>query len=216
VKNGTTTLAILAALFVSLARAEDFKTINGKEYKNATVSRVEADGIVIKTKSGISKIYFVELPKEVQQRFGYDADKLAAQQAKALDPKTPADLMRRAESALRDDQFSQGAEFLNRIVSDYPASSQANTVRQLCSFLREKQPIQDGPLTASEAQRLRAVMDALGKIKRGYRTTTPEKRRALEMIFGPETFREDDTGLGSVASSGAKLLDSRDKALQGK
>jgi hypothetical protein len=28
---------------------------------------------VLKSKSGISKVYFVELPKEVQERFGYDA-----------------------------------------------------------------------------------------------------------------------------------------------
>jgi hypothetical protein len=63
-------LAIFA-LSVSLARAEDFKTINGKEYKDATISHVEADGIVIKTKTGISKIYFVELPKDVQERFHY-------------------------------------------------------------------------------------------------------------------------------------------------
>jgi len=30
---------MLAVLSASLALAEDFKTINGKEYKNATVSR---------------------------------------------------------------------------------------------------------------------------------------------------------------------------------
>jgi hypothetical protein len=30
---------------------------------------VEPDGIVIKTKSGISKVYFSELPQEVQERF---------------------------------------------------------------------------------------------------------------------------------------------------
>ena len=59
-----TTIAILAALSVSLALADDIKTINGKEYKNATVSRVEADGIVLRTKSGITKVYFSELPKE--------------------------------------------------------------------------------------------------------------------------------------------------------
>ena len=69
VNYGATTLAILAALSVSLALAEDFKTIAGKEYKNVTVSRVEADGIVIKGKPGISKVYFVELPKDVQERF---------------------------------------------------------------------------------------------------------------------------------------------------
>ena len=67
----TTTLALLTVLSASLALAEDFKTINGKEYKDATISRVEADGIVIRTKTGISKIYFVELPKDVQERFRY-------------------------------------------------------------------------------------------------------------------------------------------------
>jgi len=69
VKHWKTTLAILAALYASLALADDFKTIDGKEYKNAKVSRVEPDGIVLKSKSGISKVYFTELPKEVQERF---------------------------------------------------------------------------------------------------------------------------------------------------
>jgi hypothetical protein len=63
--------AILIVCFASLALAEDLKTIDGKEYKNATISRVEADGIVIRTKTGISKIYFVELPKDVRERFHY-------------------------------------------------------------------------------------------------------------------------------------------------
>ena len=64
-------LAILASLSASLALAEDFKTNNGNEYKDATVSRVEADGIVLRTKTGISKVYFVELPKDVQEKFHY-------------------------------------------------------------------------------------------------------------------------------------------------
>ena len=67
----TPTFVILVLCFGSLALAEDFKTISGKEYKNVTVSRVEADGIVIKIKTGLSKIYFVELPKDVQERFHY-------------------------------------------------------------------------------------------------------------------------------------------------
>ena len=64
-------LFLLVACFASVALADDFKTINGKEYKDATISRVEADGIVIRTKTGISKIYFVELPKDVRERFHY-------------------------------------------------------------------------------------------------------------------------------------------------
>ena len=63
------TLAILATLSLSMALAEDFKTINGKEYKGATINRVEGDGIVIRTKTGISKVYFTELSKDVQERF---------------------------------------------------------------------------------------------------------------------------------------------------
>ena len=62
-------MVILAVLFMSLALTEDFKTTNGKVYKDATVSRVEADGIEVKTKTGISKVYFTEPPQDVQERF---------------------------------------------------------------------------------------------------------------------------------------------------
>ena len=74
-----TIVAILATLLASIALADDFKTINGKEYKNATISRVEPDGIVLKTKGGISKVYFTELPKEVQERFHYNPASAAGQ-----------------------------------------------------------------------------------------------------------------------------------------
>ena len=60
---------VLAFAVLQFALAEDFKTIHGKEYKNAEVSRIEADGIVIRTKTGISKIYFIELPKDIQERY---------------------------------------------------------------------------------------------------------------------------------------------------
>jgi len=60
---------ILAVLFASLALSEDFKTVRGKVYKDATVTRIEADGIELKTKTGISKVYFTELPQDVQERF---------------------------------------------------------------------------------------------------------------------------------------------------
>ena len=77
-------LAFLILCFASVAFADDFKLINGREYKDATVSRVEPDGIVLRTKSGIAKVYFVELPKEDQERFHYNpamASAYSAQQA---------------------------------------------------------------------------------------------------------------------------------------
>ena len=74
----------LIVCFASVAFADDFKLINGREYKDATVSRVEPDGIVLRTKSGIAKVYFVELPKEDQEQFHYNpamASAYSAQQA---------------------------------------------------------------------------------------------------------------------------------------
>jgi thiol-disulfide isomerase/thioredoxin len=66
-------LAFSILCFATAGLADDFKLVSGKEYKNVTVSRVEPDGVVLRTKSGISKVYFVELPKEVQERFHYNA-----------------------------------------------------------------------------------------------------------------------------------------------
>jgi len=105
-----TTIAILAALSVSLALADDFKTIRGKEYKNATINRVEPDGLVLRTKSGISKVYFTELPQDVQERFHYNAQqaaqftsqtieevRLAQQQKIAADNKRAAEIAKDLE-----------------------------------------------------------------------------------------------------------------------
>jgi hypothetical protein len=72
------TFVILIVCFTSIALADDFKTTDGKEYKNVKISRVESDGIVLITKWGISKVYFAELPKDVQERFHYDPEKAAA------------------------------------------------------------------------------------------------------------------------------------------
>ncbi len=77
----TKVLTLLILSFTAAAFSEDFKTVNGKEFKNATITRVEPDGIVVKTPSGISKISFAELPKEIQERFHYDPQKATAYSA---------------------------------------------------------------------------------------------------------------------------------------
>jgi hypothetical protein len=77
----TKILTFFILCFASAALSEDFKTINGKEYKDATITRVEPDGIVVKTKSGITKVYFAELPQEVQERFHYNSETAASYSA---------------------------------------------------------------------------------------------------------------------------------------
>jgi hypothetical protein len=81
-------LAISATLSASVALAEDFKTVSGKVYKYATVSRIEADGIELKTKTGISKV--TELPQDVQERFHWakpEAPRSLSTAAGQLQPK---------------------------------------------------------------------------------------------------------------------------------
>src|SRR5262249_58393789 len=68
VKYCGSSVVILAVLFASLALSEGFKTTNGKVYKDATVSRIEGDGLVLRTEAGVSKVYFTELPQDVQER----------------------------------------------------------------------------------------------------------------------------------------------------
>src|SRR5215467_11470127 len=77
----TKLFAISLLSFAVAALCEDFHTLNGKEYKDATVTRVEPDGIIVKTNSGVTKVYFTELPKEVQEQFHYDSGKAASYSA---------------------------------------------------------------------------------------------------------------------------------------
>jgi hypothetical protein len=73
-KHRETILVIVAALYSSLALADDFKTINGKEYKNAAVSRVEPDGLVIKFSGGIVKVPFTDLSEELRRKYNYEPE----------------------------------------------------------------------------------------------------------------------------------------------
>ena len=45
----TPTLVILIVCFASIALADDFKTINRREFKNATISRVEPHTAAVQT-----------------------------------------------------------------------------------------------------------------------------------------------------------------------
>jgi hypothetical protein len=68
-------LALVILCFASIASvalADDLQTINGKKYKNATVTRIEPDGVVIKFSAGIVKIPFTDLSEELRRKYNYD------------------------------------------------------------------------------------------------------------------------------------------------
>ena len=138
------TLMLLTICVASIALAEDFKTTNGKEYKNVTVSRVEADGIVLRSKTGISKVYFVELPKEVQERF-----RSKPAQAAIAQPKPTQIAQPNAESG----RASIGIYFVTILVTGIIA-----TVAVVIAKKRRKK----GALLLEQAQEFIDVKDVQG------------------------------------------------------
>src|SRR6266404_3484271 len=102
------TLLTLVLCFASGPFAADFRTIKGEEYNDASVRRVEPDGVVLVTKWGISKLYFSELPQDVQKRFGYEAAQASASLAarpeigsepvQAVEQQHEAGIQRKAQS----------------------------------------------------------------------------------------------------------------------
>jgi hypothetical protein len=104
------TSLILVVCFASIALADDFKTIYGKEYKNVTVSRVEPDGIVITFSGGIVKIPFTELPPEIQKKYGYD-------------PTTAADFQKQSYEAglARAREIAEATERRQQYLASMPA-----------------------------------------------------------------------------------------------
>lgn len=77
--------------------------MTGGNTKNAKISRVEPDGVVISFSGGIVKIPFNELSPEIQKKYGYDPQAAAAysveqrEQQAALAQQNKADEQRRFE-----------------------------------------------------------------------------------------------------------------------
>ena len=136
------TITILVTLSASLALAEDFKTISGTLYKDATISRVEADGIVIKTKTGISKIYFVELPKDVQERF-YGAATLTG--------KPVTQRIDEAESAKHAAGFVDADGFAQQVATQLGESAD-RFAQKVATKLEERESILQGKHTPGPAE----------------------------------------------------------------
>lgn len=65
-------------LLGSVAASDTFRLTNGTEYRNVKLSRVEPDGLLIITDTGIVKLYFADLPEEVRQKYDYDPKKAEA------------------------------------------------------------------------------------------------------------------------------------------
>lgn len=48
------------------------REVSGKEYRNAEITGKEPDGLMVKHEGGVSKVLFLNLPKEIQDEHGFD------------------------------------------------------------------------------------------------------------------------------------------------
>lgn len=119
-------LTIILVLPASLVLAEDFKTLSGKEYKNAKVSRVEPDGIMIKFSGGIVKIPFIELSADVQKEYGYNSSAAAAYSAQEFERQAAIAEQKRAEEQRRVDEQRRREE-RRTVGSQNPTSTQVQS-----------------------------------------------------------------------------------------
>jgi sRNA-binding protein len=142
-------VTVLIFSVTAAALSDDFKTLNGKEFKDATITRVEPDGIVVKTKSGMSKVYFAELPKEVQERFHYDPQKASTYSAEqaanyAAYQNQQAEAQRqREEAAAKNNAISaqqQAAKNRTQALQDRYATLQQEENALLLKIGEAKQP----------------------------------------------------------------------------
>jgi hypothetical protein len=123
-------LTFLLLCFASVALADDFKTIDGKEYKNATVSRVEPDGIVITFSGGIVKVPFTELSPEIQKKYGYDSQAAADFQKQSYE----AGLARAREISEANEKRQQD---LASVATPLPAASTPAERQPISTSLRD-------------------------------------------------------------------------------
>ncbi|HWB59531.1 MAG TPA: hypothetical protein VG733_08565, partial [Chthoniobacteraceae bacterium] len=90
---------MLLLFFAGAGFADDITTTDGKTYKGVEITKTEPDGITIMSDSGVEKIPFTSLPKDLQAKYGYDPDKAAAYAAQ--DAATQSQLFQANEKALK-------------------------------------------------------------------------------------------------------------------
>jgi hypothetical protein len=63
---------------------------SGREFRQARIKTVDPDGLLVSHEGGVTKVPFVDLPKEIQERYGYDPEKAVAfREARGMIPASP-------------------------------------------------------------------------------------------------------------------------------
>lgn len=100
----------------------EITTLSGKKYLNATLTRIEPNGISITHDDGLAKVSFADLSEELRKKYGYDPTKAAeftqTQQAAAA--------QRAAEN-----KRQEKAQYIDKMMEEQGSYMMAATIRQM-------------------------------------------------------------------------------------
>ena len=107
-KLAVITLITIALICAASAKPKhlplgDFKTVSGKVYKNAKISKVAGDYISISHQEGLSRIYFNDIPKELSTKLGLS--KATARAAEKEREEANLSLKKQRAEKLKDGPF---------------------------------------------------------------------------------------------------------------
>lgn len=118
-------LIILFCALNGVVRSEDLILATGKVYKDFQVMKVEPDGLRIMHSSGMAKILHEELPKEIKEKYSFDAEK-AEQYRLSVEAATK---QTKQEYAQRVQEMQRKKALAEEKVRNTPRLTQAESVK---------------------------------------------------------------------------------------
>lgn len=85
--------------------AEDLALPNGKVYTGYRITRAEPDGLTIMHSAGITKVFFWELPKELQERYRYNPE--TARDYRQASQQQQSSILQRQQDSMRLDSLQR-------------------------------------------------------------------------------------------------------------
>lgn len=157
------------ALLMPVAFADDITNLLGTVYQNVKITRVEPDSITVMHSGGIAKLFFEELPEDIQQRFRYDPARAfrhrqSVQQAKA----------QQAQAAKARSNLQQTPDFPVSVFDIIAVKDKSvKEISGVSAYLT------DPSITGQGQTILRPVKGGLYRIRFNIRNKTQEDLRAL-------------------------------------
>jgi hypothetical protein len=119
-------------------------------------------------------------------------------------PDSPRKLLQKAEANLTSSDLPGATETLNTLLSAFPRSEEAQTVRRLLGLVRANARNPEGvpgSFTEADAAQFKRQIEIKESLLRHYASLPAERRANYNALFGPRTFSEPDLSLNGVLAT---------------